>query len=139
MPLVSNIVEIEGLKMLDGGIADSIPLRYFQEQGYKKNIVVLTRPKEYRKGPNKLMSIMRLKYKPYPKLLETMANRHNVYNETLEYIESETEKRNVLVIRPDYDLPLSKVEKDPEKLKKVYEIGRAAALEKIDEIKSFLE
>ena len=40
MPMVSNIVEIDGFKMLDGGISDSIPIHKFMEMGYEKNIVI---------------------------------------------------------------------------------------------------
>ena len=86
MPLVSQIVEIEGRKLLDGGISDSIPVRFFEEIGYERNVVVLTQPKDYVKKKNRLIPLMKGKYRKYPKLVETMANRHNVYNETLTYI-----------------------------------------------------
>ena len=139
MPLVSKVVEIDGLKMLDGGISDSIPIRFFQNIGYDKNIVVLTRPKSYRKGKNRLMPLMKLRYRNYPELLNTLAERHIVYNNTLDYITSEESKGNLLVIQPENDLPISKVEKDPEKLRTVYELGRKACLEKLDDIIKFLQ
>ncbi|MBQ8816339.1 MAG: hypothetical protein IJZ84_03550 [Lachnospiraceae bacterium] len=63
MPLVSRIVEIDGYKLLDGGIADSIPLRFFEDSGYDRNIVILTRPEDYRKKKNSLMPLMKRKYK----------------------------------------------------------------------------
>ena len=138
MPLVSSVVEIDGLGLLDGGIADSIPVRFFQSLGYEKNIVVLTRPESYRKGKNELMLLMKLKYRAYPELIKTMENRHIVYNETLEYIAAEEGAGRLLVIRPDEELPLSRIEKDPEKLKGAYEIGRKTTLQRIEEIEKYL-
>lgn len=138
MPLVSQIVEIDGYKLLDGGIADSIPVKYFESIGFDKNIVVLTQPKGYVKDKNKLVSLMKLKYRKYPKLIEAMSNRHIVYNETIKYIEEKEKNGEILVIRPESNLPISRTETSPEKLKAVYEIGRKVATEKIDEIKKFL-
>lgn len=139
MPLVSQIVEIDSQKLLDGGIADSIPVRYFESQGYDKNIVVLTQPESYRKGKNRLMPFIKMKYKKYPKFVENVENRHKVYNETLDYIKNKERSGELLVIRPDRDLPVGKVEKDPENLKKAYEIGRRVAEKRIEEIKEYLK
>lgn len=138
MPIVSQIVEVGGHKLLDGGISDSIPVRFFESIGYNRNIVVLTQPKDYVKKKNNLIPIIKLKYKKYPQLIETMENRHHVYNETLEYITKKEEAGELLVIRPESKLLVGRVEKNPEKLKAVYEIGRKAANERIDEIKRFL-
>lgn len=139
MPLVSRMVEIDGQKLLDGGIADSIPIKYFESIGYEKNIVVLTQPKDYVKKKNSLIPLAKLRYKEYPKLIEAMANRHLDYNASLEYIEKKEAAGEILVIRPKQALPISRTEKDPEKLRAVYEIGRKAAEEKLREMKQFLE
>lgn len=139
MPLVSRIVELDGMKLLDGGIADSIPLRYFESIGYDKNIVVLTQPIDYVKSPNKLLPLMKLKFKKYPAFIETIASRHESYNETTRYVRSREEQGTALVIRPDAPLPVSRVEHDPEKLRQAYELGRRAAERRMDEIKTFLK
>lgn len=139
MPLVSQIVEIDGQKLLDGGIADSIPVKYFERIGYNRNIVVLTQPQGYRKKKNGAMSLIRLKYKKYPKLIEAMANRHKVYNETIAYIEAKEKTGELFVIRPESELPVSRVEKDPEKLKAAYEIGRSTASRQLVEIVRYLK
>lgn len=139
MPLVSRIVEVDGHKMLDGGISDSIPLSYFQSIGYEKNIVVLTQPRDYVKKENKMLPLMMLKLKEYPKLLETMKNRHNTYNNTLEYIRKEELKGSVLVLCPTKKLPIGRIEHKPERLKAVYDTGRSIAEEHLEEIKNFLQ
>lgn len=139
MPLVSQIVEIDGQKLLDGGVADSIPVRFFQTIGYDKSIVVLTQPRDYRKGKNSLISLIKLKYKKYPKFVETMRNRHIMYNDTLDYIAKEEKEGRLLVISPDTPLPISKSEKNPDRLTEAYNIGREITLRRLDEIKEYLK
>lgn len=138
MPMVSRIVEIEGRKLLDGGVSDSIPVKFFESMGYTKNLVILTRPKHYKKSKNRFIGLFRLKYKAYPKFIEAMSRRADEYNSTLEYIYSEESAGNLFVLQPKAALPVSRVEKDPEKLMQAYAMGREAATEKINEIIRFL-
>lgn len=138
MPLVSQIVEIDGQKMLDGGIADSIPVKYFESIGYDRNIAVLAQCKDFQKKKNKAMPLMKMKYKKYPKLVETMANRHIVYNDTLAYMEEKEQAGDLFVIRPERELPVARVEKDPAKLKEAYEIGRKTASSQMNAIRQYL-
>lgn len=138
MPLVSQIVEIDGRKLLDGGIADSIPVAYFESIGYDRNVAILTQPEGYVKKKNPLMPLMKLKYREYPRLLEAMEKRDIYYNVSLRYVEQQEAAGKLLVIRPECKLDVSKVEKDPEKLKEVYVQGRLAATRKLAEIKEYL-
>ena len=138
MPLVSRIVEIDGKKLLDGGTADSIPIRYFERIGYEKNVVVLTQPEDYRKEKDRLMGLLRLRYRNYPKLIEAMEKRPEVYNQTLGYIKEREKQGELFVIRPREPLQIGKVEKDPDKLEEIYKIGRRTAGERIAELKAFL-
>lgn len=138
MPLVSKIVEIDGQKLLDGGIADSVPAAFFESIGYDRNIVVLTRPRDYRKKKHSLMPLVKRKYKAYPHLVEAMANRHTQYNDTLDYIARQEQAGKLLVIRPEQPIPLRRTEKDPKKLKKAYEMGRETALRRLSDIQQFL-
>ena len=138
MPIVSQIVEIDGQKLLDGGMADSIPVKHFEELGYQKNVVVLTQPEHYQKKKNSLMPLIRLKYRKYPELVETMANRHLVYNSALAYIKEQEKQGKLFVIRPKETLQIGKVEKDPNKLKEVYDIGRETMTPQISALNEFL-
>ena len=138
MPVVSQIVEIDGHKYLDGALADSIPVRFFESKGYDRNVVILTRPKSYTMKTNQMMPLIRAKYSNYPKLIEAVENRHRIYNETLAYISQMERAGKLLVIRPDCKLPVGRVEKDPRKLKRAYDIGRRNALDRLNEIKSYL-
>lgn len=139
MPLVSRIVNVDGMELLDGGISDSIPLKYYQSIGYEKNLVILTRPEGYVKGPNKLMPLMQIRMRKYPNFVKTMANRHNDYNEAIRFIREEEKKGTTFVLCPDEELPINRVEHDPARIQNVYEIGRQTALKNLDKIKAFLE
>ncbi len=137
LPLASKPVETDGKKLLDGGIADSIPLKYFESIGYNKNIVLLTQPKGFVKQKNKLVPIIRKALKEYPKVAELLSNRHNDYNETIAYIEEREKSGDVLVIRPPVALNIKPVCRDPEELRRVYNIGRKTAEEMLEQIKAF--
>lgn len=139
MPLVSRTVQIDGQKLLDGGISDSVPVDFFESIGYDRNVVVLTQPKEYRKEKNPLIPLMRLRYPKYPAMVDTMARRHIGYNRTLDRIADRESRGELLVIRPKAALDISKTEKDPKKLRGVYDQGREAALEALDRVRTFLK
>lgn len=138
MPLVSRIVRINGKKLLDGGVADSIPLKFFQRQGYGRNLVVLTQPDGYRKEPNRLMPLMRLSLRHHPKMIRAIANRHLMYNAQLDYVRQQEREGNTLVIRPDAKLPISHISHDPEEMQRTYDAGVEVAKRQIDKIRSFL-
>lgn len=138
MPVVSRVVELEGYKLLDGGISDSIPLRAFQRRGYERNIVIMTQPQGYEKHPSRFMPIIRMSLRRYPKLVEAMAMRHLMYNEELAYVEQEVRRGNTLAIYPDKQLPIGHVSHNPNEMQNVYDIGRELGLRKLDKIKSFM-
>lgn len=138
MPLVSQIVNIDGKKLLDGGISDSIPVKYFESIGYNKNVAVLTQTKEYRKGKNRMMSLIRRRYKMYPKLIEVAENRFLMYNAQKEYVSKREAEGELFVIRPDEPIPVGRVEKNPKKLKLAYDIGRSTANKKLDGLIAYL-
>lgn len=139
MPLVSRVVNIDGQELLDGGISDSIPLKFMEEQGCGKNLVVLTQPRDYKKKKNSLLPLMKLTMKKYPKVLETLAKRHVIYNEQLEYVRRREAEGAVFVIAPESKLEIGRTEKNPEKLRAVYALGRKAAEKHLEELKKFLE
>jgi len=139
MPVVTRPVRVDdGRRMLDGGISDSIPLKYFQGCGYERNVVVLTQPRDYRKQPAKKWLFKLLM--PYaPAIAEAMGRRHLMYNAQLDYINRQEATGNTLIIAPDEPLPIGRVEMNPEKMKYVYSLGRQACQLLLPTIKSFLK
>lgn len=138
MPIVSTPVEIDGMKLLDGGLVDCIPLQHFQEIGYERNIVILTRPKGYQKTPNKMTWLFKMCCAKYPKVAECMARRHEMYNAQLQYIEEQATKGNILVIYPDHPLEIGRIELNEPKLRAIYQHGREKGTTLLEDIKQFL-
>ena len=139
LPLLAPMVKLEDQILLDGGLADSIPVKKAMEDGYLKNIIILTRSKEYRKEPTKFNSIIKLKYKKYPKLINTILSRYKVYNKTLDYIMSLEEQKQVFVIRPSIDLKVDRLEKNPDKLSVLYELGYGDAKNNYNKIINWIQ
>ena len=138
MPLASSVVEIDGYKLLDGGMTDSIPLKYFEGIGYNRNVVILTQPREFQKKPASLMGLMKIMLKKYPKLVDAMKRRHVVYNEETADVFAKADCGEVFVICPKQSLGISRTENNPDELQRVYDEGRRTALELLPEIKEFL-
>lgn len=121
LPYVCPITYVDGIPMLDGGIADSIPVMYARSEGYTNNLVILTRNKGYRKETGRSSSLAaRILYRKYPQLQKALAMRNSIYNRTLDFIEEMEEKGEMAVLRPQKPLEVSRVEKDTEKLTALY-------------------
>ncbi|MEE1220108.1 MAG: patatin family protein [Ruminococcus sp.] len=138
VPLVSRIVEIGENKLLDGGISDSVPIKHFEKLGYNRNVVILTQPLDYIKKKNSLMWLIKLKLGNYPEMVKAMANRHIMYNETTKYIREKELSGELFVIRPPQALNIGSVEKNPDELERVYQIGRKTAENCLEQLKVFL-
>ena len=138
MPLAAKIVKIGHYGLLDGGVADSIPVRFFESIGYKRNLIILTQPKGYIKKKNKFLPAIRAKYFRYPAFVEAVADRHERYNETLSYISMLEQAGKDYVIRPPIPLEIGAMERDPAQLRRVYETGRAVTQIQVEKIRDFL-
>lgn len=125
VPLLSRIIKINAKKYLDGAIGDSIPVEKMKELGYKKIIVVLTRPLEYRKKQLNIFRkiLMRIRYFKYPLFLKAAFNRHNMYNESIKNIIDMENSKDIFVIRPSKPIIVKMTENNPNKLQEIYDLG----------------
>ncbi len=138
LPMLSKTVEIDGFKLSDGGTADSIPLRFFEKIGYNRNVVILTQPNGFVKEKNSLLPLLRITERKYPEFIKALENRHNMYNETLEYIYKEEQENKVLVLRPEAPLDISGVVHDENELERVYRHGRMVGEKALSRVREFL-
>ena len=122
LPFVTKITYVDGVPMLDGGIVDSIPVKYALEQGYEDIVVVLTRNKGYRKKEGKMRAAKAF-YRKYPDLQKALYERNAVYNQTIDMIERLEEQGKITVIRPLKPVEVGRVEKDTAKLAALYDEG----------------
>ena len=139
LPFLSRLVKLNGKNYLDGGVSDPIPIKKSIENGNTKNIVVLTRNKDYRKKQSQLGKIIKIRYKKFPKFVELMNTRFSRYNEILDYIDKLEEKGEIFVIRPEVELTLGRIEKNRKKLFEVYKIGYETAKKNYEKLKKYLE
>ena len=126
LPYVTKITYVDGVPMLDGGIVDSIPVRYALDQGYDRLVVVLTRNKGYRKKEGKIR-VAKVFYRKYPALQKALQERNAVYNRTMEMVERMEAEGKAVVIRPSNPVVVGRMEKDTSKLIALYEEGYAIA------------
>lgn len=138
IPMVSQVVNIGEYRLLDGGMADSIPLRHMEELGYDRNVVILTQPLDFVKKAPSYLPLARIVLWKYPNLVKTMANRHIFYNETNAYIREKELRGELFVIRPPESLNISSSESDPNELERVYQLGRIEGEKRLDDLKAFL-
>lgn len=138
MPLVSRPVEVDGYQLLDGGIADSVPYQYMESIGYDRNLIILTQQKGYRKSKSSILPLVKWKLRNYPAIVDAMARRHEMYNRQMEEIEEREQTGSAFVIRPPEALGISRTEKNPEELERVYQIGRKTAEEALPALQQFL-
>lgn len=139
MPLASKVVELEGIKLLDGGVSDSIPLEHFEKLGYRRNVVVLTQPDGFVKQPNPLIPIMRIALRKYPNMIKAMELRHEMYNGQLAYVRQAEAAGRCLVIRPEVKIPIGHISHDPYEMKEVYDMGTRIGEQYIERIKAFYQ
>lgn len=139
MPVASRAVSVDGLELLDGGISDSIPLKFMESEGYEKNIVILTQPASYRKQPQKGLPLMKKALKKYPEIIHDMEVRHDAYNAQAEYVAQREQEGTVLVLRPDEPLGIGRITHDRDALREAYMTGRNKAIQELDHIRAFLK
>lgn len=138
MPYVSRIVEYEGKKYLDGGIADSIPVDKCLEMGCDRVIVVLTRPIEYRKGKSNPRLANLFYGKKYPKAAEKINRRPDEYNACVEKIIEMEKRGEIFVIRPSRTVRVKHIERNTDRLQEIYDLGAADCAAEIKRLKEFL-
>lgn len=138
MPFVSKIIKIGDQKYLDGGVADSIPLQKCIDLGYDKIIVILTRPINYRKKKaNPLLA--KLFYHRYPKFVEAINNRYKNYNDMVEMIIEKEKNQEIFVFRPSKKIDIKRIERDPDKLQEMYDLGIEDGNRLIEKLKQYLK
>ena len=137
MPYVSRIVMLEGKPYLDGGIADSVPLAAFERMGYARNVVVLTKEEGFERRSDNI-PLLNFRYRKYPRFLETLARRVELCEAEERYIQRAAAEGRAFVIRPSRKPEIGRLERDPERLQNLYELGRQDALAALPAMKRFL-
>ncbi len=139
LPLISPAVAYEGTMLMDGGASDSIPIRRAQEDGCTRLVAVLTQHAAYRKKKSRAQAMLRIVYgRKYPQLVEALGRRHTVYNEQLDYAAEQEKAGSVYLIRPTNPVAVGRMERNPEKIRALYQIGYLDGKANAARVKAFL-
>lgn len=137
MPMVSRPVTIGGMTLLDGGMSDSIPLKFMTDRGIKRNVVILTQPRDYVKPPAKILPLKLMLHK-YPAMIRTMKDRHTMYAFEQAYVFEQEKQGNAFVICPEKPLEISRTEHDPVRIRAAYDEGVRIAEALLPSLNAFL-
>ena len=138
MPFVSKPVNIHNKKYLDGGIADSISIDKMMHMDYDKVIVILTRPKEYRKKKSNQV-FPKLYYRKYPKFAEAINHRYQMYNEELDEISDLEKEGKIFVIRPSKLVKIKRIEKNEHRMQEMYDLGKEDIIKVSEKLKQYID
>lgn len=123
LPFLAPEISYQNRMLLDGGISDPIPVKKAIEDGFKKNVVILTRNEGYLKKPSRFHFLVNRKYPLYTGLQKSLRKRYSIYNETMAFLEEENKKGSVFLVRPSVPLKVGRMERDPKKLEELYYQG----------------
>lgn len=139
VPFIAPAVDYDGKKLLDGGMSDPIPVRKAQEDGFRKNVVIMTKPAGYRKHPNLFSKMAKFLYRSYPKVANLLAEHYQLYNDTISYMNSPQQNVNFFIIQPSLHLPVSGIERNKEKLIHLYNLGYEDAKSHYKQLLNWIE
>lgn len=123
LPLLAPAVYFKNRMLLDGGIADPIPIKKAEQDGFNKNVVIMTKPEGFLRKPSRFPRLIRMLYRRYPAVGHILTARWKLYNDTLAYLAKQQIEEKTFVIQPSLDLEISRIERDKEKLNRLYELG----------------
>lgn len=140
MPLLTTIVNIDNVPYLDGGLADSVPIRRAQQMENEKIVVILTKNQGYRKSvlSPTMQRVYKRAYKSYPNLIRTIFRRSFEYNKTMNYLDQLEKRGEIFILRPQVK-PVSRLERNKETLHAFYEHGYKYTERKFDDLMEYLE
>lgn len=140
LPIFFPVIKIGENEYYDGGICDPIPIRKAIADGNERHLIILTRPKSYRKSLSKNNIVAsKLICKRYPKLKEPLLTRHIQYNKTVKFCEELEAQGKAIILRPSEEGAIESFEKDIDKLRAGYNHGYNLALENLEAIKSLFK
>ena len=138
MPLLFPIFDYQGMKCLDGGVADPIPWKRALEMGCDRVVVVLTREREFQRQPDRFLGLMRRVYCRYPRFLEVMERRAAAYDQCRAQLFEAERQGTVLVYAPDCTEGFSRTERDQVKIHALWQQGLDHARARADETTAYL-
>ena len=139
LPVACRPIRYQGHTFFDGGVSDSIPIAHALEQGCDRIVILFSKPKGYRMQPQGLRAgyTLALRHK-YPKMVEALNRRHEMYNAEMEQVDALIREGKVLAFHPSADIHTGTYAVDPIINRQLYDNGLQDAQERKKEVKDFL-
>lgn len=139
LPFIAPIVSYQNKKLLDGGLADSIPFEYALNQGNDRAVVILTQPQSYSKQTIRFSQFIKWYYRKYPKVYEMLISRASRYNASILKLEKMEKEGKVFIIRPKKILDVSRLENKPHKTALVYHEAMAQTRDEFSALRKWID
>lgn len=114
---------IDGIPYYDGGVSDSIPAARALSQGCDKIVLILSKPRDFVKQPEKFRAFYSLACRRYPKIVELLNHRHILYAETFRHVFELEKEGKAFIFAPSRNLPMNTFAMDSAENQKLYELG----------------
>lgn len=138
IPFFAHPVAIHGHYYFDGGVSDSIPYDFLEQQNCDKKVVIATQPKSYRKKQSKLYPLEKVILRKYPAVVKKLATKAEDYNAVLDQMVKDEAADQAFIIRPPFPLEIGTLETDKKEMRRVYEVGRVEAEKVLPALREYL-
>ena len=138
MPYISPMIDVDGTPCLDGGCSCAIPYQWALDEGFDKIIIIKTRERGYRKLVGDRHVAERY-YRKYPAFAKALDQGDARYNKECDAVDELEKKGQAFVIAPSQPVTVGRLESDMEKLGELYWLGYEDAMERMSELRRYLE
>lgn len=123
IPVVCPPYIVKGTPYYDGALSDPIPVEKAFAMSCDKVVLILTRPKDFRRKPGKDRLIASIIRRKYPKAAFRMERRADNYNALLDQAVNLERQGKLLIIAPDDTCGMDTLTRDKEAMVRFYKKG----------------
>lgn len=140
IPEVTDVVPIDGDPYLDGGCACPVPFQRPIDLGYRKVMVIVSHDKTYTEHPAKpsVERIIMRKYAAFPKFLSVLMRNCVTHHEHYQALYQLKQEGRIFLMQPSGGNRIRGLERDPRRLEKLYQEGRADMEKRLPEFQKYL-
>lgn len=123
IPFVCHPYFIDGVPYYDGALGDPVPIEKAFSMGCDKVVLILTKPRDFRRTPDKDRKLASRIRKKYPLAAAQLEQRAEKYNAGVDLAKRYEEQGKLLIIAPDDTCGMDTLTRNPEIMKQFYGKG----------------
>lgn len=139
IPVACHPVELNGTPYFDGGLTDAVPVRRAMERGCEKLVVLLTKNRDYVRKPQGMRGLYRRVCRRYPRIVDAIDRRHEVYNDNLRDVFSLEREGTAFVFAASEPIHVGTYSMKEEAERALYDLGLRDFAARKAELLEFLE